>query len=194
VAGQEAGRTPPMLKRIGILTLLTITRPVRSTLVITLIVAHSRLGADHVSDLSRSAKTTGLFGCRSNRFQFCTRIGGAVTRSNRFAKSTTPSPRRLYLRVIPAALGPCICALICLPLTLPIPTLPNLLATSMSRGQHTFRQSDVTKAFRAAVKAGIAVERVEIERNGKIVIVPGKADGPANGCPREKNEWDEVLQ
>jgi hypothetical protein len=81
-----------------------------------------------------------------------------------------------------------------LPLTLPIPTLPNSLAISMSRGQHTFRQSDVTKALRATVKAGIVVERVEIERNGKIVIVPAKADDPANGRPREKNEWDEVLQ
>jgi hypothetical protein len=41
----------------------------------------------------------------------------------------------------------------------------------MSRGQQTFRQSDVTKALKAAVKAGIAVERLEIDKDGKTVIV-----------------------
>jgi len=41
----------------------------------------------------------------------------------------------------------------------------------MSRGQQTFKQSDVTKALKATVKAGFAVGRVEIDRDGKIVIV-----------------------
>jgi hypothetical protein len=62
----------------------------------------------------------------------------------------------------------------------------------MSRGQQTFRQSDVTKAIKATVKAGIAVERVEID-NGKIVII---AANPADAASIEKvgnNEWDEVL-
>jgi hypothetical protein len=44
----------------------------------------------------------------------------------------------------------------------------------MSRGQQTFKQRDVTKALKATVKAGIAVERVEIDKNGKIVIVTGR--------------------
>jgi hypothetical protein len=64
----------------------------------------------------------------------------------------------------------------------------------MSRGQQTFKQSDVTKAIKATVKAGIAVERVEIDRDGKIVIVSTKAEDVANGEKSGKNEWDGVLQ
>ena len=41
----------------------------------------------------------------------------------------------------------------------------------MSRRQQTFKQRDVTKALKATVKAGIAVGRVEIDKDGKIVIV-----------------------
>ena len=64
----------------------------------------------------------------------------------------------------------------------------------MSRGQQTFKQSDVTKAIKATVKAGIAVGRVEIDKNGKIVIVPARPEDAANGEKPEKNEWDGVLQ
>lgn len=64
----------------------------------------------------------------------------------------------------------------------------------MSRGQQTFKQRDVTKAIKATVKAGIAVERVEIDKNGKITIVTAKADDAVNGNTLGKNEWDRVLQ
>ena len=64
----------------------------------------------------------------------------------------------------------------------------------MSRGQQTFKQGDVTKALKAMVKAGIAVERVEIDKNGKIVIVPARPEGAANAEKPRKNEWDGVLQ
>jgi hypothetical protein len=63
----------------------------------------------------------------------------------------------------------------------------------MSRGQQTFKQSDVTKAIRATVKAGIAVNRVEIDKDGKIIIVT-TAEDAATGQKAEKNEWDGVLQ
>jgi hypothetical protein len=66
--------------------------------------------------------------------------------------------------------------------------------TAMSRGQQTFKQRDVTKAIKAAVKAGIAVERVEIDKSGKIVIVTVKAEDTVNGGGPEENEWDGVLQ
>jgi hypothetical protein len=62
----------------------------------------------------------------------------------------------------------------------------------MSRGQQTFRQSDVTKALKATVKAGIAVRRVEIEKDGKIVVVTAPPQDAAGEKP-EKNEWDVVL-
>jgi hypothetical protein len=52
----------------------------------------------------------------------------------------------------------------------------------------------VTKALKAAVKAGIAIERFEIDKNGKIVIVTAKAEDAVDGNYPEKNEWDGVLQ
>jgi hypothetical protein len=64
----------------------------------------------------------------------------------------------------------------------------------MSRGQQTFKQRDVTKALKAAVKAGIAIERFEIDKNGKIVIVTAKAKDALNENYSEKNEWDGALQ
>ena len=64
----------------------------------------------------------------------------------------------------------------------------------MSRGQQTFKQRDVTKAIKATVKAGITVERVEIDKDGKIIIVTAKAEDGAIGKKQEKNEWDGVLQ
>jgi hypothetical protein len=63
----------------------------------------------------------------------------------------------------------------------------------MSRGQQTFKQRDLTKAIKAAVKAGIAVGRVEIDKAGKIVIVPVKPEHQADAREPEKNEWDAVL-
>ena len=60
----------------------------------------------------------------------------------------------------------------------------------MPRRPSTFRQHDVTRALRATVAAGIAVQRVEIE-GGKIVIIPGNP--PERIEPRpEANEWDGV--
>jgi hypothetical protein len=44
----------------------------------------------------------------------------------------------------------------------------------MSRGAHTFKQGDLTRAVKGAVKAGLSVQRVEIDPTGKIVLVTGK--------------------
>jgi hypothetical protein len=66
----------------------------------------------------------------------------------------------------------------------------------MSRGSHTFRQSDLTRAVKGLRAAGVAIVRVEIEHD-RIVVVAGT---PA-GTP-EKNEtsddaavksWDRAL-
>jgi len=57
----------------------------------------------------------------------------------------------------------------------------------MSRGVHTLKQGDVTKAIKGAVNAGLTVKRVEIEGE-KIVVFAGRPDNP----PASTNEWDDV--
>jgi len=57
----------------------------------------------------------------------------------------------------------------------------------MSRGAHKFKQGDVTKAIKAAVNAGLAVKRVEIDRDGKIIVFAGRSDNQTT-----TNEWDDV--
>ncbi|MGY3387782.1 hypothetical protein ACVWW6_000373 [Bradyrhizobium sp. USDA 3311] len=58
----------------------------------------------------------------------------------------------------------------------------------MSKGQHTFKQGDVTKALKGAVNAGLSVKRIEIDRQGKIVVFTGES-GPSAATG---NEWDDV--
>jgi hypothetical protein len=59
---------------------------------------------------------------------------------------------------------------------------------AMSRGSQTFKRSDVTRAIKAAAKAGLPVERVEIDKDGKIVIVTATTDDT------KPNPWDMVLK
>ena len=58
----------------------------------------------------------------------------------------------------------------------------------MSRGAHTFRQGDVTRAIKGAVKAGFKVGRFEIEQ-GKIIVFAGD---PETKVEPDRNEWDEI--
>jgi hypothetical protein len=60
----------------------------------------------------------------------------------------------------------------------------------MGHGRCTFKQGDLTRALRAAKKAGAHVARAELARDGKIVLVL-KKDGEAP-CVSERNEWDEI--
>jgi hypothetical protein len=60
----------------------------------------------------------------------------------------------------------------------------------MGHGRCTFREVDLTRALRAARKAGAHVARAEIARDGKIVLVLNK-DGEASSRS-EGNEWDEI--
>jgi hypothetical protein len=61
----------------------------------------------------------------------------------------------------------------------------------MSRGPQTFKQGDVTKALKAAVKAGYKVQRAEVRKDGSILL--DFDDRPA-GTPAnpDVNEWDTV--
>ena len=61
---------------------------------------------------------------------------------------------------------------------------------SVGHGRCTFREVDLTRALRAAKKAGADVARAEVARDGKIVLVLKKS-GEAPPLS-ERNEWDEI--
>jgi hypothetical protein len=60
----------------------------------------------------------------------------------------------------------------------------------MGHGRCTFKEVDLTRALRAAKKAGAHVARAEVSRDGKIVLVL-KKDGEVSSIS-ERNEWDEI--
>jgi hypothetical protein len=45
----------------------------------------------------------------------------------------------------------------------------------MSHGQQTFKKRDVTRAVRAVQDAGEKVQRVEVDKEGKIIVTVGEA-------------------
>jgi hypothetical protein len=59
----------------------------------------------------------------------------------------------------------------------------------MSRGAQAFRQTDVAKAIKATLRTGLTPQRVEIDREGKIVVVFG---APNVVAANDNNEWDSV--
>ncbi len=59
----------------------------------------------------------------------------------------------------------------------------------MPRSAITFRQQDVTRALRAAVAAGIEVQRVEIDKNGKIVLIFGDTEAREVCPPAALDVW-----
>lgn len=61
----------------------------------------------------------------------------------------------------------------------------------MARVRLTFRQRDVTAAIKAVEAAGHVVARIEIDQDGKIVIVPVT---PGALAAEPTNPWDEVFE
>lgn len=59
-----------------------------------------------------------------------------------------------------------------------------------NRRPATFKQADMARAIRAAKAAGVPVRGIEVDRDGKIVVLVGEPQGPAAPI----NPWDEVLQ
>jgi len=59
---------------------------------------------------------------------------------------------------------------------------------TVGRAPSTFRQADVTRAVKAVTAAGQAVARVEIDPNGKIVVVMVREPDERE----EENSWDRV--
>jgi hypothetical protein len=58
----------------------------------------------------------------------------------------------------------------------------------MSKGRHSFRRVDVTRAIKAVIAAGAEVDRAEIDPStGKIVVIISKSGASTAKTP---NEWD----
>jgi hypothetical protein len=55
----------------------------------------------------------------------------------------------------------------------------------MARAPSTFRQADVTRAVKAVRSAGVDIVRVELTKDGRIVIVTAEA-----AQTKGENEWD----
>lgn len=63
----------------------------------------------------------------------------------------------------------------------------------MARGPTTFRQRDATALIKAARAAGCDVLRVEVGKDGRIIVVTAGSDVATLPSPeeaREANEWD----
>jgi hypothetical protein len=60
----------------------------------------------------------------------------------------------------------------------------------MARAPSIFSQRDVTRAIKATKAAGVDIARVEIAKDGRIVIVT--ASDVAQTGAEEDNEWDRV--
>lgn len=56
-----------------------------------------------------------------------------------------------------------------------------------------FKKTDVTRAAKAVLAAGREIDRVEIERDGRIVVVAGQPMEATSQSMTEPNEWDEVF-
>jgi hypothetical protein len=63
----------------------------------------------------------------------------------------------------------------------------------LMRRPAAFKKTDVTRATRAVCAAGLEVARVEIEKDGRLVVVIGKQKALDISPDGEQNPWDQVL-
>jgi hypothetical protein len=61
----------------------------------------------------------------------------------------------------------------------------------MGRGPCTFKTADATRLAKAVRKAGVEIARVELHKDGTLVIIAGN-NAPVDGAARQVNEWDEI--
>ena len=59
----------------------------------------------------------------------------------------------------------------------------------MSRSPQTFKQRDITRALKGAMASGRDVERAEIDKSGRIIIVFCKPGEPMS----HDGSWDKAI-
>ena len=61
----------------------------------------------------------------------------------------------------------------------------------MARGRLAFKQHDITRAVKAVAEAGVPISRVEVTKDGKIVVIVGEQASTAEPIAGA-NEWDNI--
>jgi hypothetical protein len=61
------------------------------------------------------------------------------------------------------------------------------------RRPSAFKKSDLTRAVKAVQSAGLNIARVEIAKDGAIIVVPGKPDQAHDGKGEQKNDLDKWI-
>ena len=56
-----------------------------------------------------------------------------------------------------------------------------------------FKKTDVTRATKAVLAAGLEIAGVEVRKDGSIIVVPGRPRETIQDDLREGNEWDDVA-
>jgi hypothetical protein len=59
----------------------------------------------------------------------------------------------------------------------------------MARNSLAFKQTDLMRALKAFRAAEVPVAKIEVHKDGKIIVIPG---APRKDDPTEANEWDEA--
>jgi hypothetical protein len=62
----------------------------------------------------------------------------------------------------------------------------------MSHGPQAFKKRDVTRAVQAVKAAGEKVQRVEVDKDGRIVVIVGDEDQTTAATTGDVNEWDRI--
>lgn len=60
----------------------------------------------------------------------------------------------------------------------------------MGRHAKTFTQADVSRTVKGALNGGLAVGRVEIDKDGRIVLIAGRAAAKPNDPAAAFDEWE----
>ncbi len=63
----------------------------------------------------------------------------------------------------------------------------------MARAPARFKTSDITRAFKGALAAGVECPRVEVDPNGRIVVLVDRPAPSALQEPEVVNPWDEAI-
>ncbi|MDH2341478.1 hypothetical protein [Bradyrhizobium sp. SSUT77] len=60
----------------------------------------------------------------------------------------------------------------------------------MARRPAQFKQHDITRAVRGAIAGGVEIQRVEIDRDGKIVLITGPKPTSGDELDQELAEFE----